>query len=136
MGHQGAGDGVLHPGQVRVMVHHAGSQQHRASGDRLITKPRDETVAALLQCFHEDRLNLRPVFLRLKAHAGQYGVAADALRKARHVVADRNPGCARLAAVGHEHRAPEPRQIGRRRQARRARADDENIDLLHCAAAR
>ena len=53
----------------------------------------------------------------------------DALRKARQVVADRNPAGARRAAVGDQHPSPEPRQIGRRGQAGRPGADDQYLGI-------
>lgn len=120
-------DGPLHARQVRVVVDHPGGQQNRADPHPAPVQTGGEAVAVALQLLDPPRLDDPAILHGLLGHPLQDGVAGDPVREARHIVADGDPASPRRAAVSHQNASPEAGEIGRRGQAGRARADDQDF---------
>jgi hypothetical protein len=113
------------------MIDDARGQQDGAGADGSPLNLGYEAFAVMDQTLDPTRPDDGAVFLGLFAHPLQNIGARDAGRKARHIVAERDPAGARRAGVHHHGPPTKPPEIGRRRQTGRARADDQDLRVVH-----
>ena len=111
-------------GQIRMVIDDPGRQQDGAGANAAAIDLSDESVAVLGQAPDAPRFDDRAIFLGLFAHPLQDVGAGDAGRKARHIVAERNPAGAGRAAIHHQGPPTKSPLIGHRvRQVTDQRSD-------------
>jgi hypothetical protein len=117
-------DGI---GDVRAVVDDPGGEQNAPRAGPPIAEPHGEAVVVDLDRIDPDTLTHRTIFLRLSEHRREQIGASDTFGIAGVVVRAGDQRRAAAAAIEQPDREVEPREVDRRRQPCRPRADDDAI---------